>query len=459
MKKNILYAVTLVLFTGAIAALLFSHKSSATTSANAQPAPLVPRKGASATAPEWNMIKQQAVQLTAALQANPQDAATLTRLAALYIREARATGNHTYYDKAALECIERALQSDANNLEAMILKSLVYISQHHFAEGLELANAAKQSNPYNAFVYGVIVDGNVEMGYYDSAVVAADKMLSIRPDLRSYARASYLREIYGDYPGAIAAMKMAVEAGPPGDENTEWSRTQLGLLYEHSGDLSSAAAAYQESLDYRPGYAYALAGLARIAAAKGEFEQALDYYRQADAAVTDIAFKEGMAEVYAAMGNSMQSRQLQEEVIAALQSDAEQGNNDASIGHYADKELAYAYLNINDTKKALEHAQLEYNRRPDNIDVNECLAWVYYAKGDYSSAMKYISVATRTGCKHPALLSHAGLIYAKAGKPAEAKQLLDNVLQSKANISHDLKQQVTQALQQLSAKKPAVINY
>jgi hypothetical protein len=54
-----------------------------------------------------------------------------------------------------------------------------------------------------------LVDGNVEMGNYATAIEEADKMISIRPDIRSYSRASYLREIHGDYPGAIDAMKLA----------------------------------------------------------------------------------------------------------------------------------------------------------------------------------------------------------------------------------------------------------
>lgn len=448
MKKNILYGIVLVFFAGAITAILLSNKSRATTAGNLQPAPLLPRKGDAANAAEWNMVKQQAMQLTGILKDNPQDAATLNKLAALYIQEARTTGNHAYYDKAALECIERVLAADGGNLEATILHALVYISQHHFAEGLDKAKAARSLNPYNAFVYGVIVDGNVEMGYYDSAVAAADKMLSIRPDLRSYARAAYLREIHGDYPGAIEAMTYAVQSGPPGDENTEWSRTQLGLLYEHLGKLDTAAAIYAASLEFRPGYAYALAGLARVATAKADYEQALDLYRRADAAVNDLSFKEAMAEVYAAMGNATQSRQLYTEVIQALENESAKGDADESVGHYADMELAYAYLHINDSRRAMQHAQLEYYRRPDNIDVNECMAWVHYANGDFAAASRYITVALRTGSNNPALLCRAGLIYAKAGKQAEAKALLSEVLNRHAFIAPTLQQAVQQALQQ-----------
>jgi len=78
------------------------------------------------------------------------------------------------------------------------------------------------------------------MGNYDTAVDKADKMVSIRPDLRSYSRISYLREIHGDNTGAIDAMKLAVDAGAAGDEATEWARIQLAKLYEHTGQLKYA---------------------------------------------------------------------------------------------------------------------------------------------------------------------------------------------------------------------------
>jgi len=85
------------------------------------------------------------------------------------------------------------------------------------------------------------------------------------------------------------------------------------------------------------------------------------------------------------------------------------------MGHYADKEIAYACLAVNDYDKALEHAKLEYNRRPDNIDVNETVAWVYYSKGEFEKALPHIKTACRTNCRNPILLCHAGLIYEKQG--------------------------------------------
>lgn len=72
---------------------------------------------------------------------------------------------------------------------------------------------------------------------------------------------------------------------------------------------------------------------------------------------------------------------------------------DAESGHYMDLELASLYLKLDDAKKALKHAEIAYNRRPKNIDVNQRMAQVYEAMGEKEQAMMYLKEAKRTGKK------------------------------------------------------------
>ena len=440
MNKKYIYFLTIFLFLAAIIFIITRYNSKQKENDN-KIYTLLDRKGSLALSSEWNTTKNQANIFFAALKKTPTDAKASLGLAAIYIQEARVTGNYVYYDAAAMKSVNNVLKSDSANFDALIYKALIYLSQHHFADGLATAQKAQHINPYNAFVYGMLVDGNVEMGYYDSAVANSDKMVSIRPDLRSYSRISYLREIYGDYPGAIDAMKMAVEAGAAGEESTEWARVQLGLLYERTGDLKNAEMQYAISLQVRPDYSYALAGLARMAAATKDYNKAISYYLKADSLVTDYSFREELVDIYKISGQKEKAEATANSVIKNLSNDAVKGNSDENIGHYADRELAYAYLKINNNDKALEHALLEYNRRPDNIDVNETLAWVYYNKADYTNAVKYITVALKTKCKNPTLLSRAGLIYNKAGDKAMAKLLLQQAMANNPNINAELKEE------------------
>ena len=438
MNKKIIYFISIFFFIAAVIFIIARYNSKQKEKEN-KIYTLLDRKGSLAQASDWSTTKNQAAMFLDKIKKKPDDTKALLGLAAIYIQEARVTGNYVYYDAAAMKYVNNVLKTDSLNFDALIYKALIYLSQHHFADGLATAQKAQQINPYNAFVYGILIDGNVEMGYYDSAVASSDKMVSIRPDLRSYSRISYLREIYGDYPGSIVAMRMAVDAGAAGEESTEWARVQLGLLYEKTGDLKNAEMQYAISLEVRPDYAYALAGLARIAAAAKDYNKAANYYLKADSLVSDYSFKEEMVDLYKLTGEKEKADVTAKEVIENLSTAATKGNSDESIGHYADRELAYAYLKTNEYDKAFEHALLEYNRRPENIDVNETLAWVYYNKSDYANALKYISVALKTKCKNPTLLCHAGLIYSKAGDKPMAKSLLQHALANNPNINIKLK--------------------
>jgi len=424
MKKSYLYIITLILFATA-AGFIVANKKSKTVSFY----PLLERKNVIAQTADpitigWEKVKKNFDDLMKMIGTNPDDSSSRIALSTLYIQEARITGNYIYYDQAAMKYVNEVLEKNPLNFQALSFKSLLYLSQHHFADGLAFAEKAKQINPYNAFVYGLLVDGNVEMGNYKAAVEYADKMVSIRPDIRSYSRISYLREIYGDYPGAIEAMKMAIEAAPPGEETTEWTRVQLGRLYENKGDLKNAAMHYSIALENRPYYAYALAGLARISVADKDFQKAINYYSAADSVVIDYSFNDELIDVYLLAGQKNKADSLSSIVINGMNKDSKNGKDNENIGHYADRELAYAYLKINNYDKALEHAIAEYNRRPDNIDVNETVAWVYYKLGKYNKALPYLEVALQTNSRNPTLLCRAGLIYAKTGNAMKAKAII-----------------------------------
>ena len=388
------------------------------------------RHGSLALGGEWVNTKAAVEGLLAKLRANPKDQKSRLLLAQAYMQEARVTGNHPYYDGASMVLLDEVLQVEPENFEALCCKASLCLTQHHFAQGLGIAEQAQKINPNSGYVYGLLTDANVEMGHYDEAVKMADKMNTLRPDLPAYARVSYLREIYGNVPGAIEAMNMAAKAGYTGLEQTEWTRVALGHLYEVSGDTASARGYYLMSLAARPGYAYALAGLGRMAAARKDYPTAIKYYQQARITVKDYAFADELTDLYRLNGQADESKKMADESIDMLANAAKQADDNEQMGHYADRELAYAYLKTNELDKALEHAKIEYARRPDNIDVNETMAWVLYKRGAFAEAQKYMQVARRTGSQNPVLLCRAGLILTKLGKTAEGPALIEKSLKT-----------------------------
>lgn len=388
------------------------------------------RHGDLAAGGEWLNTKAAIEGLLAKLRTNPDDHKSRLLLAQAYMQEARVTGDHSYYDGAAMQLLEEVLQAEPENFEALCCKASLCLTQHHFAQGLGIAEQARKLNPNSGFVYGLLTDANVEMGHYEEAVKMADKMNALRPDLAAYARVSYLREIYGNLPGAIEAMELAANAGYTGLEQTEWTRVALGHLYEVSGDTAHARAYYQMALIARPGYAYALAGLGRMAAARKDYATAIKLYQQARVMVKDYAFADELTDLYRLNGQPGEAKKMAAESIDMLANAAKEADDNEQMGHYADRELAYAYVKTNELDKALEHAKIEYARRPDNIDVNETMAWVLYKRGEYPEAQKYMQVARRTGSQNPVLLCRAGLILSKTGQAAEGQALIEKSLKT-----------------------------
>jgi len=444
MKKKFVYVAILFVFALTSGVIVLKYKSDKNKRESVL-FQIIPRRGEKQSA-EWALAKNISTGLIYKIKSNPDDLKSLNELTAIYLQEARVSGNYSYYDNAASNCVNVVLKKDSKNFEALSYKALIYLSQHHFAEGLSVAQQLKKLYPYSAFVYGILVDANVELGNYKTAVEDAEKMIAIRPDIRSYSRISYLREIHGDLTGAIDAMKLAVDAGSPGMESTEWARVQLGKLYEQLGEMKYAEMHYTIALDNRPGYAYALAGLARIASRAKDYRKAIQLYRSADSVSCDYSFKEALVEVYKLAGDQKQSSLVANEIIGQMEKAARAMAKGDSSGHYADREMAYAYLAVNNYDKAIKHALLEYNRRPNNIDANETVAWAYYCKGDYAKSSSYIKTALQTGCKNPVLLCHAGLIYAKTNNAVRAKDYLQEALMHDGNVAPWLKAEAEHTL-------------
>jgi len=447
MKKRFAYSALFVLFVAA-SAFVFTRVKNHNGKIESIYSELLPRKTSLAYAAEWTVVKNNADVLIKKLDENPSDIKSMLALTALYIQEARNTGNFNYYNEAALKCINSILEKDKKNFEALTFKATILLSQHRFTEGLAIAIQVQQLYPYNAYVYGLMVDGYVESGKYKEAIEAADKMISIRPDNRSYSRIAYLREIHGNIPAAIEAMKMALHAGAPGDENTEWCRVQLGKLFEKIGNINEAKMHYTIAADNRPNYPYAFAGLARIATEEKDYNKALGLYMRADSIIADHTFKEGIAEIYRLTGQTEKAKKIAEEILNYMKQFSSAGEN-KNAGQNEDHEMAHAYMGVNNYEKALEYALQEYNRRPANIEVNETVAIVYYERTEYTKALSYIEAALKTNCKSPELLCHAGLIYAKAGDKAKAKMFLKEVLKNNPLLPVSLKTESEQMLASL----------
>ncbi|HMT28749.1 MAG TPA: tetratricopeptide repeat protein [Bacteroidia bacterium] len=377
---------------------------------------------------EWTNTRTIIEGFESQLRSNPDNMEIKLKLCQAYIQEGRVTGDHDYYDALAFRLVNEVLKSEPLNFEALCSKATLQASAHQFSEALVTSQKAITINPYNSYIYGIMCDAYVELGNYEKAIQAGDKMVSIRPDLRSYSRISYLREILGDYPGAIEAMQMALDAGVPGLEQTEWVRTNLGKLYELTGKPGLAQQIYDEALAHRPFFAPALAGLGRVERSLKNYDKAIQYFSEASSMMKDYSFHHELAVTYHLAGMADKSISEYQIALDLLMKHKHPTNEENGIGHNIDRELALIYLSMGEYSNALNSARAEYEIRPDNIDVNEVLAWSYYKNGDTKAALSHILKALSTKSQNPELRYKAGEIFIANNKKELGTILISNAL-------------------------------
>jgi len=378
-----------------------------------------------------------------ALRENPDSVDSYAVLASLYLEKARETGDPSYYSKAQ-SAVDEALGRDPQNVEALIGAGTLANARHQFREALEIGERAKALNPTIPRIYGVIADAQTELGMYDDAIATLQSMVDMRPDLSSYSRISYARELHGDLDGAIEAMQQAVQAGGPASENGAWVRVQLGNLFFAKGDLEGAEREYRATLAFVPDYIYAQAGLARVRAAQGRANEAIELYNKAIARMPLPEFVIGLGELQEANGNAAEAAK-QYDLVRAMQ------RLFKASGVDTDLELAlFDADHGNDPAATAALARAAYQRRP-SLKAADTLAWALFKAGQTAEARRYAAEALRLNTQDALMLYHAGKIAHAAGDSAAAREYLNRALVLNPQFSPLFAPQAKQALAELNA--------
>src|SRR5215468_4173297 len=156
--------------------------------------------------------------LQAQVRQAPSDPEGYAQLGLAYLQQVRESGDPSFYPKAE-GVFDQALRLNPNDFTATSGLGTLALARHDFRLGLELGERARRIDPGIARNDGVIADAEIELGRYGAAERTLQRYVDAKPELSSYARVSYFRELHGDLPGALAAMRLAVSAGGGTAEN------------------------------------------------------------------------------------------------------------------------------------------------------------------------------------------------------------------------------------------------
>jgi tetratricopeptide (TPR) repeat protein len=366
-------------------------------------------------------------QLTDDLRSHPKNARGYTLLGLAYQQRARETGNPVFYAKSE-QALRKSATLEPRDAETTSALGSLALARHDFRNAYALGREAVRLAPSMARNYGVLGDALIELGRYREAFRAFDRMGALRPDLASYSRVSYARELLGRNDAARGAMKLALDSAGGRPEPTAWVQTQLGKLAWNRGRLDEARAHYRAAMSVFPGYVFALEPLALVEEARGDQRVALSLARRAAEALPLPQTVATLGDLYAKRGKSG-AAQRQYGLVGAIER--------LLVANGVRTDLETALFDVDHgvrLGRSLELARQAQRARP-SIDGDDVLAWGLMRNGHCDEALVYSKRALRLGTRDALKHFHRGMIERCLGDHASARDWFSRALRLNPHFS------------------------
>src|SRR3954470_7178304 len=362
---------------------------------------------------------EQIASLQATVRAHPGNSGEYVLLADAYMQKVRETGDAGYYRRAD-GGLAVARRIDPRNSALYTGLGTLALARHDFRGALTYGRRAHALAPDLVRPLGVIVDAQVELGRYAAAGRTLQRMLDEKPNLASYARVSYFRELHGNLDGAARAMRLAVDAGGAAPENVAYVQSLLGQLELTRGRIDAASRAYRTALYRFPGYAPAEAGLARVDAARGRLPSAIRRLRGVVARLPLPEYVIALGDAELVAGRGAQARRDLALVRAEQRLLAANGVN-------TDTEIALFEADHGSPARAGLPARRSWANAP-SVRSADALVWALTSAGHPRAGLAWARRALRLGSRDPMFLYHAGMAASAAGNRSESRALLRRAL-------------------------------
>ena len=397
-------------------------------------APLDPYAATQATVAFWE----------ARVEADPADFTAYNHLASAYLQRARETGDVGDYGRAQAAVDASLAELPGDNPSAYALLASLQITRHEFGEAIGTAGKAMELDPADPFAYALLGDAQLNLGQYSAAAISYNELIARAPGLSAFSRLAHVYELQGDLPNAEGAWQNALstDAGRNA-EASAWANTQFGTFYFNQGDLDSAALQHDAALDAFPGYIHALAGQARIAAARGDYDGAIGLY-------TEVTDRQPLPEYVAALGDVYAAARMTDEaqrqydLIGAIDQlyRANGINIDLRLAlFFADHDIRIG--------EAVQSALAAYAAQSASVYAADAVAWALYKADRADEALPYARQALSLGTLDANLWYHAGMVYNALGDEGAAREHLQRALDINLDFSVLQAPVAQQALEEL----------
>ncbi|CAM3958611.1 tetratricopeptide repeat protein [Kibdelosporangium persicum] len=374
---------------------------------------------------QQSRIQQTVTSLQGRLHRLPDDALGWAQLGTSYVELARITADASYYAKAQGALDKSLALRPAGNGPAMLGMGALANARHDFAAAKDWGLKALAVQPRSAEVYGVLADAYTQLGDEVGAMDAVQNMLDLKPNVASFTRASYFFETHGRPDDARMALDRALAAAGAPDE-IAFCRYHLGELAFGSGDLDEAEKQYSQGLAVVQDQTL-LQGQAKVAAARGDVDKALDGYRK-------LVTRAPLPQYIMEYGELLDAAGRADEAAAQFEILARQHKLMEAQGATDDLAAALMLADHGDKAEALRRAEAEWGRRR-NVLVADALAWALHVNGRHAEALPYMEKAMASGWDNAMFAYHRGMIHLALGQLTDAEKYLARAVRTNPHFS------------------------
>ncbi len=288
----------------------------------------------------------------------------------------------------AIDAYRRAYEIAPNSAPILTRYLGLLAAAKRFPEHRAVLQSSLDKDPGNREVKAQLIRIEAEIGGLDAGLGKARSFAKDDPGSTLYDLVSAdLYERGGKRPEAVALLEKAA-AARPSDANVA---VALSRLYSRAGDLVKAEAVLTGRLKDRPDDLV-------LRAALGDFYISTKKF--------DLAIAE-------------ESRLI-----------AERPNDAAALNN-----LGWLYQQVGDLSKAREFAEKAAAIAPTSGAIADTLGWVMLAQGDIEKGLSRLQAASAASPGNPDIRYHVAVALGRAGRPADARAVLEKLLESGASFA------------------------
>ena len=357
-------------------------------------------------------------------------------------------------EEEAIKWLTEAVRRSSDAYIPRLMLARYYLAKKDILNAQKYISEAKNVAPEEPRVW--LTQGMLDMvqGDLDKALSTYNRVLDIDPQsVIALYQSGYIHSRKGEYEAARELLNKALKVAP----DHALSIVLLAHLHIREGQLSKSRELIKHLSEIRPDSyeLYVLQG--DLAYAEKNFDKAISFYKKAYDVRQGESLVLRMAKAYKKSGEENKSFKVLLEGLgdepnsyrlglAVAGEQVKRGEKEKAVktyesilANYRDdpvvlNNLAWLYFELNNDS-ALSYAERAYKAEPKDPYILDTYGWILIQEGEVNKGIRLLKQASDINSDIAELQYHLAVALIKAGKPTEAKPILEELLRSPEGLS------------------------